>query len=141
MSPSYSWVIPIAGFWPLLALGVTFLRFGEVPGDGEQIVAAVLGFLLVGALSGLVLVILLRRTANRATSAFVVGGYVLATPFGYIFGILGPLSLEALGEGWLPRSIDYLLFFPLTIGFYGSLAPACGAVIGFLIAYLIDRGS
>ena len=46
MRPSYSWVIPIAGFWPLLALGVTFLRFGEVPGDGEQVVAAVLG--LVG---------------------------------------------------------------------------------------------
>ena len=48
MRPSYSWVILIAGFWPLVALGVTFLRFGELPGDGDQIAAAVLGFLLVG---------------------------------------------------------------------------------------------
>jgi NhaP-type Na+/H+ or K+/H+ antiporter len=141
MRPSYSWVIPIAGFWPLVAFGVTFLRFGELPGDGEQVAAAVLGFLLVGVLSGLVLISLLRRTATRSTSAFVVGGYLLAAPFGYVLGIMGPLSLEALGAGWLPRSMDYLLLFPLTVGFYGSLPPVCGAVIGFLIDYIINRGS
>jgi hypothetical protein len=141
MRPSYSWVIPIAGFWPLVAFGVTFLRFGELPGDGEQVAAAVLGFLLVGVLSGLVLISLLRRTASRSTSAFVVGGYLLAAPFGYVLGIVGPLSLEAFGAGWLPRSMDYLLLFPLTVGFYGSLPPVCGAVIGFLIDYIINRGS
>ena len=141
MRPSYSWVILFAGFWPLVALGVTFLRFGELPGDGEQVAAAVLGFLLVGVLSGLVLISLLRRTASRSTSAFVVGGYLLAAPFGYVLGIVGPLSLEAFGAGWLPRSMDYLLLFPLTVGFYGSLPPVCGAVIGFLIDYIIDRGS
>ena len=141
MRPSYSWVILIAGFWPLLALGVTFLRFGELPGDGDQIVAAVLGFLLVGVLSGLVLISVLRRTVSRSTSAFVVGGYVLAAPFGYVLGIVGPLSLEAFGEGWLPKSMDYLLLFPLTVGFYGSLPLVCGAVIGFLIDYIINRGS
>jgi hypothetical protein len=111
MRPSYSWVIPIAGFWPLVAFGVTFLRFGELPGDGEQVAAAVLGFLLVGVLSGLVLISLLRRTASRSTSAFVVGGYVLAAPFDYVLGIVGPLSLEAFGAGWPPRSMDYLLLF------------------------------
>ncbi len=141
MRPSYSWVIPIAGFWPLVALGVTFLRFGELPGDGEQVAAAVLGFLLVGVLSGLVLISVLRRTVSRSTSTFVVGGYVLAAPFGYVLGIVGPLSLEAFGEGWLPKSMDYLLLFPLTVGFYGSLPPVCGAVIGFLIDYIINRGS
>ena len=141
MRPSYSWVIPIAGFWPLVALGVTFLRFGELPGDGEQVAAAVLGFLLVGVLSGLVLISVLRRTASRSTSAFVVGGYVLAAPFGYVLGIVGPLSLEAFGAGWLPMSMDYLLLFPLAVGFYGSLPPVCGAVIGFLIDYIVDRGS
>jgi hypothetical protein len=141
MRPSYSWVILIAGFWPLVALGVTFLRFGELPGDGEQVAAAVLGFLLVGVLSGLVLISVLRRTASRSTSAFVVGGYVLAAPFGYVLGIVGPLSLEAFGAGWLPMSMDYLLLFPLAVGFYGSLPPVCGAVIGFLIDYIVDRGS
>src|SRR3712207_9466823 len=94
MRPSYSWVILIAGFWPLVALGVTFLRFGELPGDGDQIAAAVLGFLLVGVLSGLVLISVLRRTVSRSTSAFVVGGYVLAAPFGYVLGIVGPRSEE-----------------------------------------------
>ena len=141
MRPSYSWVIPIAGFWSLVALGVTFLRFGELPGDGEQVAAAVLGFLLVGVLSGLVLISVLRRTASRSTSAFGVGGYVLAAPFGYVLGIVGPLSLEAFGAGWLPMSMDYLLLFPLAVGFYGSLPPVCGAVIGFLIDYIVDRGS
>jgi hypothetical protein len=47
MSPSYFLVIPIDILWPLVALGVTFARFGELPGDGEQVAAAVLGFLLV----------------------------------------------------------------------------------------------
>ena len=87
------------------------------------------------------LISVLRRTVSRSTSAFVVGGYVLAAPFGYFLGIVGPLSLEALGAGWLPRSMDYLLLFPLTVGFYGSLPPVCGAVIGFLIDYIINRGS
>ncbi len=141
MNPSYSQIILIACFWPLIALGVTFLRFGQLPGDGEQVAAAVLGFLLVGVLSGLVLISVLRRTASRSTSAFVVGGYVLAAPFGYVLGIVGPLSLEAFGAGWLPMSMDYLLLFPLAVGFYGSLPPVCGAVIGFLIDYIVDRGS
>ena len=95
----------------LVAFGVTFLRFGELQGDGEQVAAAVLGFLLMGVLSGLVLISLLRRTASRSTSAFVVGGYVLAAPFDYVLGIVGPLSLEAFGAGWPPRSMDYLLVF------------------------------
>ena len=117
------------------------MRFGELPGDGEQVAAAVLGFPLVGVLSGLVLISVLRRTVSRSTRAFVVGGYVLAAPFGYVLGIVGPLSLEAFGAGWLPRSMDYLLLFPLTVGFYGSLPLVCGAVIGFLIDYIINRGS
>jgi hypothetical protein len=120
---------------------VTFLRFGELPGDGDQIAAAVLGFLLVGMLSGLVLISVLRRTVSRSTSAFAVGGYVLAAPFGYVLGTVGPLSLEAFGEEWMPKSMDYLLLFPLTVGFYGSLPLVCGAVIGFLIDYIINRGS
>ena len=117
------------------------LALRRVAGDGDQIAAAVLGFLLVGMLSGLVLISVLRRTVSRSTSAFAVGGYVLAAPFGYVLGIVGPLSLEAFGEEWMPKSMDYLLLFPLTVGFYGSLPPVCGAVIGFLIDYIINRGS
>ncbi len=60
MRTVYPWVIAIAISWALVALVVTFLRFGELPGDGEQIVIALLGFLLVGAISGLVLISVLR---------------------------------------------------------------------------------
>ncbi len=141
MSPPYSLVIPIASFWPVVALGVAFARFGELPGDGEQVVAAVLGFLLVGVLSGLVLVSLLRRTASRSASAFVVLGYVLAAPFGYVFGTVGPLALEAFGATRLPDGVDYFLLFPLAIGLYGALPPICGAAAGLLIGRLGDRGS
>lgn len=139
MSPSYLLVIPIAAFWPLVALGVTFARFGELPGDSEQVAAAVLGFLFVGVLSGLVLISLLRRMASRPGSVFIVVGYVLAAPFGYVLGIVGPLALEAFGVGWLPEGIYYFLIFPLAIGFYGSLPPICGAAAGSLIGRIRDR--
>ena len=80
MSPSYFLVIPIDILWPLVALGVTFARFGELPGDGEQVAAAVLGFLLVGMLSGFVLLSLLRRMASHQRSVFIVIGYAWQRP-------------------------------------------------------------
>jgi hypothetical protein len=141
MRLSYSWVIPIAIFWPALALGVTFVRFGTLPGDGEQIAAGTLGFLLVGVLSGLVLIFLLRRATERSGRIFVVVGYALATPFGYALGIVGPLALEAFPGAQLPGSIDYLVLFPLAIGFYGSLLPICGAAVGLLISRVMSRSS
>ncbi len=140
MSPSYPLVIPIASIWPIVALGVTFARFGELPGNGEQeVAAAVLGFLLVGVLSGLVLISLLRRMASRSGSVFIVVGYVLAAPFGYVFGIVGPLTLEVFGGAQVPTSIDYFFLFPLAIGLYGSLPLVCGAAAGFLIGRIRDR--
>jgi hypothetical protein len=141
MRLSYSWVIPIAIFWPALLLGVTFVRSGTLPGDGEQIAAGTLGFLLVGVLSGLVLIFLLRRATERSGRIFVVVGYALATPFGYALGIVGPLALEAFPEAQLPGSIVYLVLFPLTIGFYGSLLPICGAAVGLLISRVMSRSS
>ncbi len=134
MRLSYSWVVPIAIFWPALALGVTFVRFSRLPGDGNQIAAGTLGFFLVGVLSGFVLVFLLRRAIDRSGRIFVVVGYALATPFGYVLGIVGPLALEVFPGARLPSSIVYLVFFPLAIGFYGSLVPICGAAVGFLIS-------
>lgn len=100
-----------------------------------------LGFLLVGVLSGFVLLSLLRRMASRQRSVFIVVGYALAAPLGYVFGIVGPLALEAFGVGWLPGDIDYFLLFPLAIGFYGSLPPICGAAVGLLIGRISDRSS
>jgi hypothetical protein len=141
MRLSYSWVIPIAIFWPALALGVTFVRRGTLPGDGEQIAAGTLGFLLVGVLSGLVLIFLLRRATERSGRIFVVVGYALATPFGYALGIVGPLALEAFPGAQLPGSIVYLVLFPLAIGLYGSLVPICGAAVGFLISRIRSRSS
>jgi hypothetical protein len=133
VKPAYSWIILIACFWLLIALGVTILRFGELPGGSEQIAAAVLGFLLVGLLSGFILISLLRRMDGNSGSVFVVVGYILAIPFGYGFGIVGPLALEAFGVAQLSAGIDYFLLFPLAISLYGSLPPVLGAVIGLLI--------
>ncbi len=139
VSPSYARLILITSLWPLVALGVTFVRFGDLPGGGEQIAAAVLGFLLVGVLSGLVLVSLLRRAESRWGRAVVVVGYLLAAPLGYVFGIVGPLTLEAFGSAWQPDGVVYFLAFPLAIGLYGALPPICGAVVGWLIGRIKDR--
>ena len=140
MRPPYPWVIAIAISWALVALVVTFLRFGELPGDGEQIVIALLGFLLVGAISGLVLISVLRRTARRSGRMLIIAYYTLAAPFGYVFGIVGPLTLEVFGGAQLPGSIDYFLLYPLAIGLYGSVPPICGALIGFLGGRIRERG-
>ena len=138
MRPVYPWVLAIAISWPLVALVVTLLRFGELPGDGEQIAAALLGFLLVGVISGLVLISVLRRTRSRLGRVLVTAGYTLAAPFGYVFGVVGPLTLEVFGGAQVPTSIDYFLLFPLAIGLYGSLPLVCGAAAGFLIGRIRD---
>ena len=139
MRPVYPWVILIAISWLLVALVVTFLRFDELPGGGEQIAAALLGFLLVGVISGLVLISVLRRTRSRLGRVLVIVGYTLAAPFGYVFGVVGPLTLEVFSGAQLPSSLDYFLLFPLAIGLYGSLPLVCGAAVGFLIGRIRDR--
>ena len=63
--PAYPRVIAITISWSLVALVMTFLRFAELPGDGKQIAAALLGFLLVGVISGFVLISVLRRTRSH----------------------------------------------------------------------------
>jgi hypothetical protein len=138
--PPYHWVVPIAISWPALSLGVTFARFGRLPGDGDQMAAAIFGFLLVGALSGFVLISLLRWVASRSGRISSGIGYALAMPFGYVFGILAPLTLEALSEPRLPSSIGYYVLFPLVIGLYGSLPPICGAAVGSLVGRIGGRG-
>jgi hypothetical protein len=130
--PAYPWVIAIAISWPLVGLVMTYLRFGELPGDGEQIAAALLGYLLVGVISGFALVSVLRRTRSRLGRVLVIAGYTLGAPFGYFFGVVGPLTLEVFSGAQLSSSVDYFLLFPLAIGLYGSVPPICGAVAGFL---------
>ncbi len=139
--PSYSWVTLVAIFWTALALGVTFVRFAALPGEGEQIAAGTLGFFLVGVLSGFVLIFLLRRVTDRLGRIFVVGGYALAMPFAYALGIVGPLALEAFPSTQQASSIDYFVFFPLAIGLYGSFLPICGATLGFLIYRVGNQSS
>jgi hypothetical protein len=139
--PAYPWVIAITISWSLVALVMTFLRFAELPGDGKQIAAALLGFLLVGVISGFVLISVLRRTRSRLGRVLIVAGYTLAAPFGYFFGIIGPLTLEAFGEEQLPSSLDYFLLIPLTIGLYGSLPPICAVLIGLLTARIRERST
>ena len=71
----------------------------------------------------------------------IVAGYTLAAPFGYFFGIIGPLTLEAFGEEQLPSSLDYFLLIPLTIGLYESLPPICAVLIGLLTARISERST
>lgn len=141
MKPSYYWVVPVAVCWPVAALGVTFVRFGGLPGGGEQVAAAVLGFLLVGILSGFVLASMLRRSTSRWGRLFGVVGYTLAAPFGYILGIVGPLGLEAFDGTHLSSGVYYFALVPLAIGLYGSLPPVCGAAVGSLLGRIAGRGS
>src|SRR5215210_4068514 len=109
--------------------------------DGKQIAAALLGFLLVGVISGFVLISVVRRTRSRLGRVLIVAGYTLAAPFGYFFGIIGPLTLEAFGEEQLPSSLNYFLLIPLTIGLYGSLPPICAVLIGLLTARIRERST
>lgn len=142
MKPAYPWVIAITIAWWMVALVVPFLRFGHWPGDAEDTASYLLGFLLVGVISGLVLISLLRRTRRRLGKVLVIAGYTLAAPFGYFFGVLGPLTLEGFGGAWLlSESINYFLLYPLTIGLYGSVAPICGAVAGLPIGRIRERGA
>jgi hypothetical protein len=141
---AYPWVIAITISWWLVALVAPYLRFGHWPAgaDAEDTASLLLGFLLVGVISGLVLISLLRRMRSRLGRVLVIASYTLAAPFGYFFGIVGPQILEGIpGARLLSESIIYFLLYPLAIGLYGSIPPICGAVAGLLIGRIRERGA
>ncbi len=108
------WLAPVALVWPALHLAVFALRFGRLPLGGplEGLV-----FLPMGAVSGLVLLVLLQVSRSRRQAALTVAGYALAAPLAFLGSLLGGLALNPL---------------PGTI-IMGALPLVLGAATGYLL--------
>jgi len=97
---SYWWAVLIGLFFPILQDLIYYLRFGILnPYAGLQDYVL---FFLAGALGGLILIALLRRSRTNAAKWSVLLAFLLATPLatlgmlgGGLFGFFGIVLLPA----------------------------------------------
>ncbi len=136
MKRPYLWFFAVG--WVILAVGITYARFGYLPGDWYEIAAAIEGFFLLGMLTGWIFLFFWRKAENRLAKVLIVTGYILAIPFTYWFGIIGPLTLEIIPILELPRPITFLILFPIAIAFWGPLPSTVLMAIGLIIGNLIN---
>jgi len=134
--PSYLWIIATALGWPLVLVGITMLRFGQLPRDISgaldltQVGSGVAGFVLLGAVSGWFAIWLARRGGKREQIGLWIG-YVIAVPFAFIGGLIGPLSLEVFANA--PAWVIYALVFPLGVLIGGGIPLSVSTILGYAI--------
>lgn len=104
--------------WVIIGFGFTYFRFGFIPPDGVQIVSALLGFILIGFFSGL----LVYQYCSHPQRKLFFSVYVLSMPCIYYFAIVGPLMLGILPLTKIPGILMYFLLIPIAMGIWGFLA-------------------
>lgn len=104
--------------WIIVGFGFTYFRFGFIPPDGVQIISALLGFILVGFSSGLLVYHYRSHPHRKVFFSF----YVLSMPCIYYFTIVGPLMLSILPFTAIPGVLMYFLLIPIAMGIWGFLA-------------------
>ena len=112
MPRSYLWLIPLSLVWPVLHLLVFAYRFGRV--DQAILIESWL-FLLMGLVSGIVLLFLLEKATSRTQKISILVGYLLLTPIGFVGSLLSGLMF--------PPAIGVIL--------YGALPLSIGAALGY----------
>jgi len=127
--------------WASLGLGFNALHFGYFPA-GIELVVFIIGMILGGAGSSLLLMALLQRFERRFARTLLLTGYLLFAPLGLMTAMLmaGSITMEA----GMPTLI-YLLAGPIPIALFGNLAVVVGlsittglAVVSFKVARRVE---
>ena len=120
MPRSYLWLIPLSLVWPLLHLMVFAYRFSRID---QAILAESWVFLLMGLVSGVVLLFLMEKAKNRTQKMSTLVGYLLLTPIAFVGSLLSGLMF--------PPAIGVIL--------YGALPLSIGAALGYAAGRFLNR--
>ena len=148
MRPSYFWLFLAGPAWAVMFMGGNYWRLGNLSlvggggGDGW-----LLGFILVGVLSGLLLIFLLRKCIILWSRFSLACGYALATPVGFVFGMSGPfaipdevhLAVAEWGDRLLLEGVFSHLFLAIVVAVFGSVPLAAGSGLGYGVGKLVER--
>jgi len=111
--------------WASLGLGYNALHFGYFPA-GVELVVFIIGLILGGAASSLLLMALLQRFERRFARALLLTGYMLFAPLGLMTAMLmaGTITMDA----GMPTLV-YLIAGPIPIALFANLAVVVGLSI------------
>jgi len=113
------WSIPVTLAWPASAVAFYVVRYGQITTDA---LISSFVFLPMGAISAIILVCLVKRSTNWNQKASTIFGYVMASPFAFIVGLM---------SGFI---------FPPLLGtlFLGVPSLVVGTAIGYIISGLMN---
>ncbi|MBN2555075.1 MAG: hypothetical protein JXA97_03965 [Anaerolineales bacterium] len=108
--------------WASIGLGFNALHFGYFP-SGIELVVFILGMVLGGAGSSLLLMSLLNHFERRFARILIMIGYLLFAPIGLMTAMLMAGSITM--QSGIPMLV-YLLAGPIPIALFGNLAVGVG---------------
>ncbi len=125
--------------WTLAILGAIYIFTGRIPTNTQQRLGCLLAWLIMGVLSGLKLMAMLRAASTPEIEKYTFIGYLLAIPMAFLLGT-NAIHLSRLWRGddvsspkggWLKlRGLLYSVLVPAGSGLTGYGVLIGGALIG-----------
>jgi hypothetical protein len=113
--------------WVLAILGAIYIFTGRIPTDTQQRLGCLLAWLIMGILSGLKLMAMLRAASDPEVESYTIIGYVLAIPLAFIIGT----SAIHSSRRWRGEALAESRWLQLRAGLFSVLAPAGSGLIGY----------
>ncbi|NTV31351.1 hypothetical protein HGA91_05250 [candidate division WWE3 bacterium] len=119
--------------WLIAPIVVGLIRGANIFADLFELFAALLGYFLVGLLSGLVLVRIRKTINSKWENWFFIGGYVIAIPLTFLGTIIAPLFWGQISKFGIPNEVIFGVIYPITIGVVGSIPIICCCWVGKML--------
>ena len=123
--------------WIIAPVLITLMaNSGRLPDDTQELVVALLGFGLIGVLSGCALAWVRSRWKSKLEKGLSLAGYVLAFVPAYALGTIGPAIYYTLTHDRSSSWVTNFIWYPLFIGVLGAVPLIVGTLVGFGVATL-----
>jgi low temperature requirement protein LtrA len=91
--PSYAWVLALVAVWLFGGMVLALYRPGQVPQEG--LAYLLLGYALLGVISGGLLLWLVRHAEGKHPRIILVFAYLVVSPVAGVSALLGPLGIAS----------------------------------------------
>lgn len=127
--------------WLIAPIIIAVIRNVNFSSQIVELISAVLGYLLLGLLSGFVLGRMRATVRDKWENGFFFGGYLFALPFAFALSVMVPVVWGLPSESSIPLFVFNFVIYPLSIGISGAIPMILGGWVGKLLGRFLTSDS